>query len=160
LDEDINTMDVVFIKQQYFDDNSSFIEVLDSDDSVKRTSRMYVFISIKHNGNVFYVPLRSNIALSNKITCYSVPSSTKPKAGLDFRKALIINDDSYVQKICYPEIASSQMNKLNSDISTIENLFINYVKGYIKSASKKREKRDYAYKYSTLHNFHAELGIR
>jgi len=51
------------------------------------------------------------------------------------------------------------MKKLSNEINTIEGLFINYVEGYKKSALKRREMIDSLYKFSTLHNFHYELGV-
>lgn len=152
-------VNIVFIKEQYFIDNASYVELLDPTDLVKQSSRCYLFISIYHNGNQFYVPLRQNIDLSIGGIGYPLPSSTRPNAGLDFRKALIVNDSNYIQSLPTITISSSQIGSLRANIATIESSFLNYVKGYVKSALKNRERVDRLYKFSTLHNFHAELGI-
>ena len=151
--------DFVFIKEEYFIDNSAFVEMLDPNDLIKQSARCYLFIGIQYLENKFYVPIRKNIDLHIGKIGYPLPSSTRPNAGLDFRKTLIVNNDSYIQKLSTIEISSSQMNKLNSDINTIEALFISYINGYIKAALKGREKIDKLYKFSTLHNFHDELRI-
>ncbi|MDR2599956.1 MAG: hypothetical protein LBC73_06735 [Oscillospiraceae bacterium] len=150
---------IVFVKEQYFIDNSAFVEMLDPNDLIKQSTRCYIFISLKYKGNQFYIPLRQHIDLTIGNIGYSLPSSTRPNAGLDFRKALIINNDLYILPLTVVEIASSQMKKITNDIMTIEALFIKYVDGYVKTAVKKRENIDRLYKFSTLHNFHKELGI-
>lgn len=152
--------DVVFIKEQYFTDNSSFVEMLDPNDLIKQSARCYLYIGIQYLGNKFYVPFRKNIDFRIGKIGYPLPSSTRPNAGLDFRKALIVNNDSYIQQLSTIDISSSQMNKLSSDINTIETSFIGYVNGYIKAALKRREKIDKLYRFSTLHNFHNALGIK
>ena len=150
---------IVFIKDRYFIKNASFVEMLDPTDITKQSSRCYLFISIQYCGNNFYIPLRKNIDLSIGNIGYHLPSSTRPNAGFDFRKSLIINDNSYIESLSSIDISSSQMKKLSNDIATIESLFISYVDGYKKASLKKREKIDKLYKFSTLHNFHNELGI-
>jgi protein AbiQ len=149
----------VFIKQGYFDKNKHFIEMLDPQDQAKQSSRCYLFVAIKHNGNNFYIPLRENINFSIGNIGYPIPSSTRPNAGLDFRKALIVNDPMYIQNLNQVSISSSQMKKISNDIGAIEKQFSRYVLGYVQAALKGREKIDRLYKFSTLHNFHLELGI-
>jgi len=150
---------IVFVKEQYFKDNAGFVELLDPGDLIKQSTRCYLFIGIQYAGNQFYVPIRKNIDFRIGNIGYPLPSSTRPNAGLDFRKTLIINDGSYIQPLSKVDISSSQMNKLSADIAKIEALFINYVEGYISAALKGREKIDRFYIFSTLHNFHNELGI-
>lgn len=50
----------VFIKQEYFIENSDFIEMLDPYDVKKQSARCYLFVEIKHNGNNFFIPLREH----------------------------------------------------------------------------------------------------
>ena len=150
---------IVFIGQEYFRDKAGFVEMLNPGDIVKQSSRLYLAMDTMYNGNAFFVPLRKSINLSIGRIGYPVPSSTRPNAGLDFRKALIVNCGMYSS--CFTDIAisSSQMNKLVDDISIIEGLFTNYVKGYVKAVHKNRAHLDRLFKFSTLHNFHAELGL-
>ena len=150
---------IIFISQSYFEDNAGFAEMLNTGDVCKQSSRLYLAINTKFNCNSFYVPLRKSINLDMGRIGYYVPSSTRPEAGLDYRKALIVNDSRYVGSSASVAISSSQMTKITNDLPIIENSFIGYVKGYIKSFHKKREKIDRLYKFSTLHNFHVELGL-
>lgn len=152
---------VVFIKEDYFKENSHFIELLDPFGTAKQTKRQYVFLNIQLENNNILVPLRSNLPSNKKNgnIGYPVPSAEKPNAGLDFRKILIVYDSSYIEIPEHPKIPKSQQHTIEQNYQAIENSVIQYIRGYIKSALKKRQKIDKKYRFSTLHNFHDELGI-
>lgn len=152
---------IVFIKGKFFENNLNFVEMLDPYDRKKQSERNYIYLNIKYDGNNIFVPLRSNV---NTNTPYGkigfpVPSDKRPKAGLDFRKILIINDSSYIEYQSEPKIPNSQRSIITDNYDKIETMVIKYIKGYIKSALKNREFRDKLYIFSTLHNFHKELKI-
>ena len=71
---------IVFIKEQYFQDHSAYIEMLDPNDLIKQSTRCYLFVNIQYLGNQFYVPLRKNIDLRIGNIGYPLPSSTRPNA--------------------------------------------------------------------------------
>lgn len=56
-------------------------------------------------------------------------------------------------------VSSSQQRIIRENYSTICNQVIAYVKGYVTAAIKNRERREPKYCFSTLHNFHKELGV-
>lgn len=149
----------VFIKEDYFRSNSGFVEMLDPYDIKKQTSRQYLYINVQYKGNTVLVPLRRNLPGNNLKLYYPVPSETRPNAGLDYRKMLIVNDTNNIEVPTTQRLATSQVKIINDNYAKIEKAVINYIDGYIKSANKNREHKDYAYSYSTLHNFHKELGI-
>ncbi|MGK0469342.1 hypothetical protein [Clostridium sp.] len=150
----------VFIEKIYFTENIHFIEMLDPYDE-KQSRRNYLFLNVNYEGNNLLVPLRTEMDSEKPfgIIGYAVPSNTKVNAGLDFRKILIVNDFTYIETPEYCRIPQSQQNIIDQNYSKISNLVTSYVKGYISSAIKGREKREPKYRYSTLHNFHKELGI-
>lgn len=150
---------IVFIRPNYFKHKSNYLEMLNPNNLAKQSSRFYLSIETMYNGCSFFVPLRRNIDLTIGCIGYPVPSSTKPHAGLDYRKALVINDDKYINHLETCGISSSQMNKMFIEKHMIERSFIKYVERYVKAARKNRENIDKLFKYSTLHNFHAELGL-
>jgi hypothetical protein len=150
---------IVFIKKQYFIDNNSFIEMLDTYDKEKQLRRKYMFRNIQYNENNIFIPLRSEINLNYGNIGYPIPSENKPNAGLDFRKMLIINDLEYIEFPKHNKIPNSQEKIIINNYKTIENNVINYIKKYVKSAIKNREKIDSLFKFSTLHNYHKELEI-
>lgn len=148
----------VFIKEDFFNENSDFVEMLDPFDLSKQTARQYLYINVKYKGNNVLVPLRRNVGNNRKLY-YPVPSETRPNAGLDYRKILIVNNEDYIETPSSQRLADSQTKIINDNYSTIEKAVFKYIDGYIKSANKNREHRDYEYSFSTLHNFHEELGI-
>ena len=136
------------------------IEMLDPEDIIKNTQRKYIFLSVKYDGNTIFVPLRSVLPnLSNALIGFPVPSTERPNAGLDYRKALIINDLDYILMPTENTIPSSQQKILDANYETIEAQVIQYIKGYKKAALKNRHHKDCKFKFSTLHNFHKELNI-
>lgn len=149
----------VFIKEEYFKEKSDFVEMLDPYDKQKQTSRHYLYISVKYKGNNILVPLRRNVGKNRKMF-YPVPSQTRPNAGLDYRKILIVNKPEYIEIPSVQRLAESQRKLISDNYDKIERAVIKYIDGYIKSANKNREYKDYEYIFSTLHNFHAELGIK
>lgn len=148
----------VFVKEKYFKENMSFVEMLDPYDLKKQTSRQYLYVTVKYMGNNILVPLRRNTGKNLKIF-YPVPSQTRPNAGLDYRKMLIVNNMEYIEIPSSQRLADSQKKIISDNYETIEKAVIKYIDGYIKSANKNREHKDFEYSFSTLHNFHAELGI-
>lgn len=151
----------VFIRQKYFNKNSHLVEMLDAGNVNKQSQRNYIFLGFEYNGNTLLVPLRSNIPDITKLgkVAYKVPSESRPNAGLDYRKILIVNDINDIEEPKYTKLAVSQQKIISNNFSIIKNEVINYIDGYIKSVNKNRHKRDKKYCFSTLHNFHNELGI-
>lgn len=151
----------IFIKEEYFNENTNLVEMLDPRDLEKQTQRKYVFLQFKHNGNNLLVPLRSEIPNLSYIgqVGYMAPTEGRPNAGLDYRKILIVNDIKYMETHTYLKIPASQAKIINNNFNSIKNQVIAYVDGYVKSANKNRHLRDKKFCFSTLHNFHTELGI-
>lgn len=139
-------------------------ELLDKNKSKSnRETRVYVCLRIEWESNIFLIPLRKNLGnmpahrLFQK-ACYPVPSTKKPQAGLDFRKIIIINNESlYI--IDKAKISAKQRNTIQDNYEEIKNLAIDYIKGFKKAARKKRQKLEPLYKYSALNNFLNELGV-
>lgn len=120
--------------------------------------RPYIVLLIEIDDNTFALPLRTNIKHGN---CYKFQYSSRPTesvTGIDFSKAVIINDNSYIGDIA--EMDNKEYVELNNRIAFIISKFRTYVKGYYTFASgKAHEKQAKKYKYTTLKYFHKELGI-
>lgn len=151
---------LVFIKNDYFLDHPDLKEILKSD-KMDESNRVHLFLNIRYKENNIFIPLRSNIDPMPKfgLIGFAVPSKARPNAGLDYRKILIINDLDYIEFPDYMKIPVSQQKLINQGISTIEAQSIDYIKGYEKSFKKGRTLKDNKYKYSSLCNFHKELGL-
>lgn len=158
-----NFVEYAFLNNDFFlKDFSDPEEVLDKEKGKKdRESRVYVCIKIEWENNTFLVPLRRNLGnivfnpLFDK-AYFKVPSTKKTKAGLDFRKVILVNDES-LYRIDEARISSVQKNIIHENFEEIRELVIDYIKGFIKMASKKRQKREPLYKFSALNNFVDEL---
>jgi DNA-directed RNA polymerase subunit L len=155
----------VFVLDSFFE--RDFVdpeEILDKNKGkVDRESRVYVCLKIEWETNTFLIPLRRDIGSllehpKLKKACYPVPSTTKEKAGLDFRKIIIVNDES-LYRVDEAKISAKQRNIIQRNFDEIKSLAIAYIEGFKKAAKKNRQKRDVLYKFSALNNFLEELGI-
>ena len=115
------------------------------------------------NSNKFYIPLRNN--LGDEIRKYgrighAVPSTKRKDAGLDYRYALIVNDDSYIEIQSEQKIPEKQYKKIKNDCDIIKTEFAIYLNGFIKAAKKKRISKEPLFRESSLINFLSELGVQ
>ncbi len=123
-----------------------------------KNGRPYMVMLIKIESNTFAVPFRTNVSHDN---CYKFKNSTRPTntvTGLDYTKAVIVNDDIYIGAAA--RINDKEYTELNSNYSFIIKQFSKYVSDYIKFIN--GERKYYAskkYQYTTLKYFHKELGI-
>ena len=150
-----------FIRESYFKKNADFVKMLDSGNTNKQSKRTHVCVMIEVNSNKFYVPLRNN--LGDEVRKFgrighAVPSDKRKDAGLDYRYALVVNDESYIEMQTEKKIPESQYRKIKNDYDTIKAEFTVYVNGYIKAAKKKRVEKEPLYRESCLINFNVELG--
>lgn len=110
------------------------------------------------DNNIFALPFRTNIKHNN---CYKFQYSSSPTdsvTGIDFSKAVIVNNKEYIGDIA--EIDNKEYVELNDRIAFIISKFRTYIKGYYNYASgKANEYQSKKYKYTTLKYFHSELGI-
>lgn len=150
-------MDIVYVKNSFYQENENLKEVIFP--KVNGNDRPYYFLSITYKNNNIFIPLRSVLNNPERGIGYSVPSSTRLDAGLDYRKIIIINDLKYIERKLDINIASSQKNLIQERMTTIESEVIGYIKGYERSYEKDRVQRDFKFKYSTLCNYHKELGL-
>lgn len=152
-----------FIREAYFKKNSTFVKLLDAGDTSKQSKRTHLCLQIELDSNKFYIPLRNN--LGDEIRKYgrighAVPSAKRTDAGLDYRYALIVNDDSCIEMQTDKRIPESQYKKIKNDYDIIKSEFTVYVNGFIKAAKKKRIAKEPLFRESCLINFLNELGVK
>ena len=151
-----------FIRESYFKDNASFVKMLDVGNTDKQSKRTHLCILIELNNNKFYIPLRNN--LGDEVRKFgrighSVPSNKRKHAGLDYRYALIVNDESYIELQTELKIPESQYRKIQKEYETITEEFKVYLNGFLKAAKKNRIEKEPLYRESSLINFKSELGF-
>lgn len=136
--------------------------MLDPNDTAKQSRRTYICIKIAVDNNIFYLPLRNN--LGNDIRKFgrighAVPSQKRPNAGIDYRYALVINNDIYLEQCSEMRIPNAQSRKILQDYTVIQNEFSTYLRGYKKTILKNRLQYEPLYRETSLINFNSELGL-
>lgn len=123
-----------------------------------KNNRPYMVILVRIENNLFAIPFRTNIPHNN---CYKFRNSSRPSnsvTGLDYTKAVIINDSKYIGAPA--RIDSKEYAELIKNHPFIIKQFSKYVSDYKKFT--KDKKNYYAtkkFKYTTLKYFHKELGV-
>lgn len=150
-----------YITDEYYKDHPDLQKILDIDDETKHNIRTHLCLSIKFKKNTILIPLRKNIGECNRKfgkIGYPVPSQSKPKAGLDYRYIMIINEDTYL-RYDTPRITNKQSFIIRDNYKTIEKEAVEYILAYIRAANKGKIERKARFRESSLINFHKELGI-
>jgi protein AbiQ len=145
-----------FIREIYFRENSNFIKILDSGNTNKQSKRTHLCVMIEYNENHFYIPLRNNLGADVRKfgrIGHQVPSDKRKNAGLDYRYALIVNDDKYIEIQKDKKIPRVQYKLIEKEYDKIVEEFTVYVNGYIKAAKKNRHTKEPLYRESSLINF-------
>lgn len=140
-----------------------FVKMLDAGDTNKQSHRTHLCVRIELCNNIFYIPLRNNLGDAVRKfgrIGHAVPSQKRENAGLDFRYALIVNDDSYIEWQKEKKIPEAQYRRIVSDYDMICQEFSVYLKGYIKASKKKRVEKEPLFRESSLINFESELQIK
>ena len=149
-----------YIREDYFKERKHFVKMLDAGNTLKQSRRTHLCVEIEIDNNKYYVPLRNNLGDALRKFCrigHPIPSESRNKAGLDYRYALIVNDDKYLEVQNEKKIPNSQLKRIKSDYEQIKTEFETYVKGFLKAAKKKRNDKEPLYKESSLVNFISDI---
>lgn len=150
-----------YIVEEYYKDHPDLKKVLDIDDATKHNIRTHLCLNVKYKGNNILIPLRKNLGAADRAfgkIGFPVPSMSKPKAGLDYRYIMVINDDKYL-RFDTPRISNKQSTAIQDKYNVIEKEAIEYIEAYIRVAVKNRVERTARFRESSLINFHKELEI-
>ena len=120
------------------------------------SNRVHLCISVEDDENRYVIPLRNN--LGNPVRkfgriSHAVPSASRKNAGLDYRYALVVNDDKYLEIPDERKIPRSQARRIEAEFDTIVTEFLQYLKGYKKAVKKRRVHREPLYRVSSLQNY-------
>lgn len=151
---------LVFIKKSYFSNHPNLKEILKSEKR-DESNRIYLYPTVLYKNNNIFIPLRKEMEPITRfgIIGFSVPSNKRPTAGLDYRKILIINNLDYIEFPPYARIPNIQEKLIRKNLNTIQAQVVGYIKGYERSFNKNRTLRDKKFRFSSLCNFHRELGL-
>lgn len=124
----------------------------------RKNDRPYVVVLVNINNNIFAIPFRTNIKHD---ACYRFKNSgrkTNNMTGLDFSKAVIVNDKEYIGGRAF--VDHKEFLELENRYYFIISRFKKYLSNYYRYVSCELKDRDaQKYKYTTLKYFHKELGI-
>lgn len=121
----------------------------------QKRGRPYVIFLVEIDKHIFAIPFRTNIRHSY---CYKFKSSdrkTSSATGLDFSKAILINDPLYLGEETY--INNSEYYELIKKYYYICKNFKKYIKQFITLNQNSDKYLQRKYKYSTLHYFRDHL---
>ncbi|PEU94008.1 hypothetical protein CN972_03645 [Bacillus thuringiensis] len=156
----MKTGDYVQIKDAYFTDHEDLKEFLIN----KEERRLYIGVIVKMDDKNACIPFRSKTPNNGRVAArgtFPIPSSTRPEACLDLTKTLIIKEESYLKILDEKtiKIPETQKKKISENIDQIQQKLDKYLEGYKKAEKSGRISRDALFKFSTLQNYHEELGI-
>lgn len=146
-------MDILKLEPTFYAENQHLVEVLDKvgREWASDKERGYGIALVKHENLRFGIPLRSHFS-------HSFGFKTKESGGLDYSKAVLLSKDSYISQNPF-KIPDDEFRKIKERSHFIETQFNKYVERYIKACGVRDVNILRAYAYSTLQNYHSELGI-
>lgn len=155
----INGQLIILSSKFYKDyDKINFPEIL------HKPQRAYSMFAINTpQGYTICVPFRSRILHNESFLFKTSQRSRRTKSGVDYKKIVIITDQSYIDFNATPIIDQDEYNEFITNINVIEREVIQYVNDYISFVSNSSSLSDRAannkFMYSSLPYFHKELGI-
>jgi len=132
---------------------------LDIDNKV----RGHGVVKITIQGLMFAIPVRSHIRHEASFILQVDRKNRHIKGmGLDYSKALLIRDERHVADDVFVLRSKAAGRKLVDKEEHITKQFTGYVEKYISSVQKNDRNvlNSFEYRYTTLINYHTELGIK
>lgn len=146
------SMKIVKLAPRFFYNNNHLVEVMDRQGNTWPTkTRGYGVVMLNINSLTFGIPLRSNTPHKN---CFKF----RGDQALDYTKAVLIEDDSYIGDVFL--IPTDDYKSIKEKTHHIQSSFTKYVEKYIENIQKGNHSAlDRAYRYTTLKNYHYQLGL-
>ena len=133
-----------FLTPDFYKDHNQCNEI------EQKPERPHLRMLMKINGLTFAIPFRSNIAHPNAFL-----TDPANKCGLDFSKAVIIDDPAkYIDSSSTPHIRQNEFNAMRGKERVIEAGMLRYIRAYEKARKRPDVPRNATLlKYSTLQYF-------
>lgn len=125
-----------------------------------KETRPYCVLLVKVKNLDFALPLRSNLPEREGIGIKTIPNPDKEGRfkGVDFSKAILLTDKSYLKTDRVQLKKKSELLNIQGNERRIVREFKKYVSEYI-TAHKNGSTLDDKFEYTTLVNYHTELKI-
>lgn len=159
-------MELKKLDNSFYQNNPVVLEALDFNAKTNSWSdgdkvRGHGIVQIQLNGLTFAIPVRSHIRHDD---CYIIVRNTDKNdirgMGLDYSKAMLITDPTYVSAEIFLLKNKRAAKDLLSKEAHVTKQFSQYVERYVEAIRKNDKnilRRDY--RFTTLINYHAELGL-
>lgn len=155
-------MDLRKLHPSFYKDNVGIKEALDNFNGNWESNKVrgYGVVIISIDSLTFAIPLRSRIKHRAAYITQTTTDRSYRGGGLDYTKALLLTDMSYVSNDLF-KIPYQERKKLRNKESFISGRFEKYVQRYIDAIRLDDNNilNSFEYKYTTLINYHDELGI-
>lgn len=141
----------VFLSQKFYDTypTSQYPEM------EQKQNRPYIQVCVEIDGVQYAIPLRSDIHHPHVLW-----TDKKNHCGVDFSKAVVIKDESYIDLVIEPHLRQNEFDALRGKDFKIKSKMVQYIADY-KKAKKDLSKpiNQMLVKYSTLQYFEKEIGL-
>ena len=160
-------MNLKKLASSFYLNNPKIIQALEFDMTTtqwmgRAKVRGHGVVQIKINNLIFAIPVRSNVEHDESYILEVDRRNNKYKGmGLDYAKALLIHDESYVSEEIFLLKSKAAGRKLIGKEKHITEQFEQYVEKYIKALKNKDKNilNSKEYRHTTLVNYHSELSI-
>lgn len=141
----------VFLSQEFYNTypTSQYSEM------EQKQNRPYIQVCVEIDGVQYAIPLRSDIHHPHVLW-----TDKKNHCGVDFSKAVVIKDESYIDLSIEPHLRQNEFDALRGKDFKIKSKMEKYIADY-KKAKKDLSKpiNQMLVKYSTLQYFEKEIGL-
>ena len=123
-------MKLCYIKKEFFQKHTGFQKILDVGNIEKQARRSHLCIVVNSGGNNYCIPLRNNLGADVRKygrIGHSLPSESRPNAGLDYRYTLIVNEKRYIEEQKDKKIPKAQIKRLEKEYDDIKREFTVYL---------------------------------
>jgi protein AbiQ len=159
-------MKLLKLENSFYQENKGIIQALDCDATTGEwtadKTRGHGIVQIQVNGLTFAIPVRSCIKHDASFILEVDRQNHSVKGmGLDYTKALLLRKLSYVSNDVFVLRGKHAGKKLVGKEHHVTKQFTQYVEKYIESVKKgdKFVLNSMEYRFTTLVNYHPELGL-
>ncbi|MFT4926220.1 MAG: hypothetical protein ACI8WB_002318 [Phenylobacterium sp.] len=125
-------------------------------ETMLKKERGYGVLPVKIKGVMFAIPFRSNMNHKHGFKTVFYKGIWN---GLDYSKAIII-DESDLKSEAFKLRRNDEYLKVKKNKDKIQSQFEKYVNDYVSLASSGKEIKSNRFGFTTLQNYHVELGIK
>lgn len=161
------------LDESFYVDNPVLIQALDFnnkerkwmlyDAAGEKKTRGHGIVKIELNGLIFAIPVRSNIQHNESFILEVSRSRDRHNKGmgLDYQKAVLIRNSAHISSEYFVLRTKQAGRKLVGKEEHITTMFTRYVERYIKAVRNNDQNilNSMEYRFTTLVNYHAELGL-